>query len=220
MRSERHRDLAGVAAVRCAGSDQARRAALTAAGFEVDHWHHEMIRDTAGPVPARLAVGDVVIKRYDARYCEAARLAQNDAFADEPHGRLLSAQDWPQYAVGLATFLPDASFVALAGAPGPAAVEGQQVVAFLLSLEHRGHGGDRTGTLLSLGTRRRWHRRGLATALISHALTAYRQAGLATARLQVCSHNTAAVNLYTKLGFTAGDRSYALLMGPIDAVTA
>jgi ribosomal protein S18 acetylase RimI-like enzyme len=51
--------------------------------------------------------------------------------------------------------------------------------------------------------------------LISHALTAYQQAGFATARLQVCSHNTSAVSLYTKLGFTNSDRGYASMMGPI-----
>jgi len=215
MRAERHPDLAVVAAVRCAAADHARRAALTAAGFEVDHWHHEMTRGAAGPVPVRAAVDGVAIIPYDARYSEAARLAQNDAFADEPHGRLLDARDWPQYAVGLATFLPAASFLALDRVTDTAAGHGQQVVAFLLSLEHRDQSGDRAGTLLSLGTRSRWRGHGLATTLISHTLTAYQQAGLTTARPEVCSHNASAVNLYTELGFAASDRGYAILMGPI-----
>lgn len=140
---------------------------------------------------------------------------KNEAFADEPHGRLLDARDWPKYAVGLATFLPAASFLALADATGPARGQGQQVAAFLLSLEHQGQSGDRAGTVISLGTRSPWRGQGLATALISHALTTYRQAGLSTARLEVCSHNATAVSLYTKLGFTASDRGYAILMGPI-----
>jgi ribosomal protein S18 acetylase RimI-like enzyme len=215
MRSERRPDLAGVAAVRCAAADQARRTALAAAGFAVDHWHHEMTRNVAGPRPERPAADGVVIVPYDAQYSEAARLAQNDAFTDEPHGRLLDARDWPQYATGLATFLPEASFLALADTGGPAASPGEQVAAFLLSLEYRDQTGNRAGTLLSLGTRGRWRRHGLATALIGHALNAYRQAGLATARLEVCSHNTSAVSLYTKLGFTVSDRGYALLMSPI-----
>ena len=174
-----------------------------------------MTRGVAGPVPGRPAADGVVIVPYDARYCEGARLAQNEAFADEPHGRLLDALDWPRYAVGLATFLPAASFLALAAATGSATGHGQQVVAFLLSLEHRGHSDDRAGTLLSLGTRSRWRRHGLATTLISHALTAYQQAGFTTARLEVCSHNASAINLYTKLGFAPSDRGYAILMGPI-----
>jgi mycothiol synthase len=215
MRSERHPDLSGVTSVRCAAADHARRTALTAAGFQVDHWHHEMTRRAAEPVPARPAAAGVVIVPYDARYSEAARLAQNEAFADEPHGRLLDARDWPQYAVGLATFLPAASFLALADATGPVTGQGQQVAAYLLSLEHHGQSGDRAGTLLSLGTRSCWRGHGLATILISNALTAYKQAGLTTARLEVCSHNDNAVSLYTKLGFAVSDRGYAILMAPI-----
>lgn len=213
MRRERHPDLPGVAAVRCAAADHARRAALTAAGFRTDHWHHEMTRDTAGPLPGQAAADGVVIVPYDARYSEAARLAQNEAFATEPHGRLLDARDWPRYAAGLATFLPAASFLALDMAADPAA--GQQVAAFLLSLEHHGHSGDRSGTLLSLGTRTRWRGHGLATTLISRALRAYQQAGLTTARLEVCSHNDSAVSLYTRLGFANSDRGYANLMAPV-----
>jgi mycothiol synthase len=215
MHAERHPDLAGVAAVRCAAADQARRTALTAAGFEIDHWHHQMTRSTTGPLHAPPVPGGIAIIPYEARYGEATRLAQNDAFADEPHGRLLDARDWPQYAVGLATFLPGASFLALGGTADPAAGPDQQVAAFLLSLDHHSQDGNRAATLLSLGTRRRWYRHGLATTLISHALAAYQQAGFATAQLQVCSHNTSAVNLYTKLGFTVSDRGYTLLMGPI-----
>jgi mycothiol synthase len=211
MRSERHPDLPGVAAFRCAATDQARRDMLTAAGFEVDHWHHELTRDVAGPVKGRPLADGVLVVPYDSQYCEAARLAQNEAFADEPHGRLLDAREWPRYAVGLTTFLPHASFLALDGA----ASQGEEVVAFLLSLEHQDQGGVRIGTLLSLGTRSRWRGHGLATALIGRALTEYRQAGLSTARLEVCSHNVTAVSLYTGLGFAASDRGYVVLVGPI-----
>lgn len=241
MRAERHPELAGVVSVRCAAADLARRTALAAAGFEVDHWHLELTRDTAGPVPGQPVPGQpagaVTVIPYDARYSEAARLAQNDAFADEPHGRLLDAGVWPLYAVGLAAFLPSASFLALDAAtspatspapspapspaadsaadpaPSPAADSGQQVVAFLLSLNQGGQGGpggDRTATVVSLGTRGGWRGRGLATDLIGHALAAYRQAGFSTARLEVCSHNATAVTLYNKLGFAPGDRGYAI----------
>jgi mycothiol synthase len=220
MRSERQGELAGVAAVRCAAADHVRHAALTAAGFGVDHLHHELTRDTAGPVPGRAIADGVTVVPYDERYSEAARLALNDTFTDEPHGRLLDAQEWPRYATGLATFLPAASFLALDSlaldsAAAPAADGGEQVVGFLLSLAHHGQGGVRAGTVLSLGTRSRWRRHGLATVLLSRALTQYQQAGFATARLEVCSHNTGAVSLYTRLGFAASDRGYTVMMGPI-----
>ena len=75
MRAERHPDLPGLAAIRCAAIDHARRTALTDGGFEVDHWHHEMTRGVAEPVPGRPAADGVVIVPYDAEYSEAARLA-------------------------------------------------------------------------------------------------------------------------------------------------
>jgi mycothiol synthase len=211
MRYERNPDLPGVVAVRCAAADETRRAALTAAGFAVDHWHREMIRSVARPVPAPPPPGGVVVIPYAPRYREAARLAHNDAYTDDPHGVLFDAQDWPRQATGLPSFRPDASFLALAG---PAA--GQDVAAFVLSLQHRDTTGARIGTLQSVGTRRQWRRHGLATIVISRTLAAYQQAGFTEARLQVCSHNTSAILLYTKLGFNTGDRGYAILQAPID----
>ena len=117
--------------------------------------------------------------------------------------------------MNLATFLPAASFLALDGVTDSGAAHGQQVAVFVLSLEHRGQDGARAGTLLSLGTRSRRRRHGLATTLLSRALTACQQAGLTTARLEVCSHNTSAVNLYPKHGFAVSDRGYAIFMAPV-----
>jgi ribosomal protein S18 acetylase RimI-like enzyme len=93
--------------------------------------------------------------------------------------------------------------------------EGPEIAAFLFSLGHRDDTGAREGILHCLGTRKPWRRRGAATALISHALTSYRDSGFGRARLQVNSSNTDAVSLYTKLGFSDGERSYAMLQAPI-----
>jgi ribosomal protein S18 acetylase RimI-like enzyme len=211
MRAERSPDLPGVVAVRCAAVDETRRTALTAAGFAVDHWHNEMIRGVAQPVPAPPPPSGTVVIPYTAQYCEAVRLTHNDAYTDDPHGVVFDTQDWPRQATGLASFRPDASFLVLAE---PTA--GQDVAAFVLSLEHHDTTGARIGTLQSVGTHQRWRRHGLATIVISHTLAAYQQAGFTAARLQVCSHNTSAVQLYTKLGFTTSDRSYAILQAPSD----
>ncbi len=144
--------------------------------------------------------------RYRAGYEEAARIAHNDAYADDPGALLPDARSWPQHATGLANFLPDASFLAL---PGPA--EGQDIAGFLFSLEHHDSTGTGEGSLHCLGTRKPWRRRGLAITLIGHALAAYQLAGFTTARLQVDSTNTSALRLYNQLGFTASGRGYAML---------
>lgn len=70
MRRERHPDLPGVCSVRCAGADQARIDALTAAGFVVDHWHLEMRRAVTPAVSGSAAPDGVVVMRYEPRYSE------------------------------------------------------------------------------------------------------------------------------------------------------
>jgi ribosomal protein S18 acetylase RimI-like enzyme len=201
MRHERHPDLPGVCAVRCAAVDQAKLDAFTAAGFEVDHWHRDMIRDITLPAPATEPPDGVAVLIYDPKYSEATRLAQNDAYADDSHALLLSAEDWPRHVTGRADFSPSTSFLAL---------DGPEVVAFLCSTA-----GDGEGIVHILGTRPPWRGRGLGASLISRALTAYQQAGLTTARVQVCSSNTRAVGLYTKLGFSPSGPGYALLFGQV-----
>jgi ribosomal protein S18 acetylase RimI-like enzyme len=196
--------LPGVLGARCAATDQGRLAMLTEAGFEVVRWHQDMVRGLT-PVPVAPPPG-VAIVRYDPGYAEAARVAHNDAYADDPGALLPDAASWPQHAIGLASFLPDASFLALADtAAGP------EVAGFLFSLD----GGTSEGLLYCLGTTKPWRQRGLATAMIGHALAAYQQAGFAVARLEVDSTNASALRLYNQLGFTGSNRGYAMLQAPI-----
>jgi mycothiol synthase len=160
-------------------------------------------------------VPGIRVVTYESRYDEVTRLAHNDAYADSPAALLPDAQAWPQHAVGLPNFLPDASFLALADtADGPA------IAGFLFSLEHHDLAGVAEGSLHCLGTCGPWRRRGVATTLISRALGAYRRAGYTRARLQVDSGNTDAVNLYAALGFTDSGRGYAMLRAPAQVVAS
>ncbi len=206
---DRSPGLPGVLGARCAAADQARLALLTKAGFEVDRWHQDLIRGVAEPMPSSPPPG-VTIVPYDPRYTEAARIAHNDAYAEDPGALLPDVQSWPQHAIGLPSFLPDASFLALAGTAA-----GQDVAGFLFSLEHHDSAGVSEPLLYCLGTRPSWRRRGLATTLIGHALAAYQRTGFSTARLEVDSTNTTALSLYTRLGFTPSGRGFAMLQAPI-----
>jgi mycothiol synthase len=210
LHRERRPDLPGVLGARCAEADQAQLAMLADAGFEVARRQQDLVRATEPPVPAAAPPAGIVIVPYHPRYDEAARVAHNDAYAQDPSVLLPDPQTWPEHAVGLPDFLPDASFLALATIAG-----GQDIAAFLFSLGHHDSAAGREGLLHCLGTRTPWRRQGVATAMISRALTAYRLAGLTQARLQVTDDNTGAVSLYTQLGFTDGDRSYAMLQAPI-----
>jgi mycothiol synthase len=210
LHRERSPGLPGVLGARCAAADRIRFGVLAEEGFEVVRWQQDLVRGVAQPLSSSAPSGGVAVAPYDSRYEEATRVAHNDAYADDPAALLPDKQDWPDHATGLPNFLPDASFLALADIGGR-----QEVAGFLFSLEHSDGTGVREGSLHCLGTRKPWRRRGLATALISHALAAFRVSGYATARLQVLSTNTDAVRLYTRLGFTDSGQSFAMLQAQI-----
>jgi mycothiol synthase len=68
--------------------------------------------------------------------------------------------------------------------------------------------GIRRGWLQRVSVRRRWRRRGLASALIVSALAGLREAGMNEAMLGVDSENpTGALDLYQSLGFAVYDRA-------------
>ena len=210
LHQERRPDLPGVLGARCAATDHARLALLTESGFDVAGWHQDLIRPVDQPLPPAPTPPAITVVSYHSRYDEATRVAHNDAYADSPSALLPDPQAWPQHAVGLPNFLPEASFLALADtAAGP------DIAAFLFSLEHRDTAGIGEGSLHCLGTRKPWRRHGLATTVISRALTAYRHTGYAQARLAVNSTNTDALSLYTQLGFTDSGRGYSMLHAPI-----
>jgi mycothiol synthase len=204
--AEHHPGLPGVLGARCAMTDSSRLALLSQAGFNVAYRVHDLVRAVTPPLSAA-PPPDVTIVRYHPRYDEAARLAHNDAYADDPGALLPDADGWPQHATGLATFLPDASFLALTG--------GEEIAGFLFSLGHHDNAGPGEGRLHCLGTREPWRRRGIAAAMIAQALEAYALAGITTARLHVEDTNTSATRLYDRLGFTDSGRGYAALQAPV-----
>jgi mycothiol synthase len=212
---ERRPDLPGVLGARCAAAGLAQLALLTDAGFQIARRQQDLVRATEPPLPPASTPEGIVVVPYYPRYDEAARVAHNDAYAEDPSALLPDLQTWPEHAVGLPNFLPDASFLALATTAEGTTAEGGDIAAFLFSLEYRDSTGRREGLLHCLGTRRPWRRQGLAAAMINRALTVYQQAGLTQARLQVSDDNTGAVSLYTQLGFADSGRGYAMLQAPI-----
>jgi mycothiol synthase len=206
----RHPDLPAMLGTRCAAADRARLDQLTGSGFKVVHWEHDLTRPTVPP-PAVAIPDSITVLPYQARYDEATRIAHNQAYADSPGALLPDAQSWPQHAVGLPSFFPDASFIAVTADP----TGDPDIVAFLFSLRRPSIDGSSEAFVDCVGTRQPSRRRGLATILIDRAVAAYRHAGLDRARLQVRSTNTDAIRVYTRLGFTDSGRGYAILQAPL-----
>lgn len=57
------------------------------------------------------------------------------------------------------------------------------------------------GSIQNVGTVPEHRRHGIASALVRHALTGFRQVGLPRAYLEVTAQNTSAIRLYRSLGF-------------------
>lgn len=157
----------------------------------------EMHAPTAGDRQAQLPDG-VRIAGFVSRMRIAVHAAHMEAFAGHWGFTPRSIGDWAARTVDAGVFRGDLSRVALAG---------DQLAAFLLAYDGAGD----SLYLGQIGTRPRWRRQGLASALIAASLAAGAAAGKTTAALGVDAANpTGAVGVYERLGFTAERSPFAL----------
>ncbi|MFI6485374.1 GNAT family N-acetyltransferase [Nonomuraea sp. NPDC050663] len=85
--------------------------------------------------------------------------------------------------------------------------DGQGVVGIVMAQEHTAPNGSPYVWIAIVGTLAGWRGRGVAGALLGHALRFYRQQGYATVELGVDADNgTGAVRVYEKAGFHATNR--------------
>jgi ribosomal protein S18 acetylase RimI-like enzyme len=142
------------------------------------------------------------------------RASHNTAFVDHPEFTPWTDVMWKQWVTGSRNFRPELSFVVVeAGRP-------ERVVAYLQSNEYDAYfeaTGRREAYVAKVGTLREFRGRGLAAALLRHALAAYQQAGFDEASLDVDSENpTGALGIYQRAGFEVETRwtNYALRREP------
>ena len=165
-------------------------------GMDVVRYHDELIRplEDLPPLPAAPA-GLRIVAWPDGR-SEEIRLVKNEAFADHWGSTPTSAHHWDQMLHGPGARL-DLSFVAEDG-------DGQ-IVAHCLCKRFPADDeitGRRDAWIDNLGTLREHRGRGVASALIAHALHAFAADGLTHAMIGVDSENpTGAARLYRSLGF-------------------
>lgn len=182
-----------------------------AAGYTLTRWFSVMRRDLAVPGPDvddDLPPGLRLVRFADVADAEASTLdeailaAHNDAFADHWGFQPWAAQAWRQWESGYRWFRPDWTFAVL---------DGDLVVAYATGAGYEpdwARQGYTEGWTSKLGVRRAWRGRGLARLLLAEQMTAFRQARMAYAGLDVDSENiSGAVRLYTGLGYEALRRS-------------
>ena len=170
-------------------------------GFQPVRYFYRMRRDLSQPIPDWPLPAGLTLTTYRPELAEAVRLADNEAFSDHWSHEPVSVNDWQQFVVGNSAFRPDLT---------PILLDGDEVVAFSLnrvSAEENARQGYTAGWVGSLGTRRAWRKRGLASALLVWSMRAFQAEGLEYAALGVDAANpTGALGLYERLGFVSDRR--------------
>ncbi len=172
-------------------------AALYAAhGYKPVRWFQVMSRDLTAPLPAAPLPPDVRVVPFSPEVSEVARGIRNEAFADHWGSTKVSAQTWAHHLTS-GTLRPGYSFVAYLGS---------EPAGFVLSEEYEGYNeqiGGRDLFIGLVGTRRIARGRGIASGLLTRALTQASEAGFISGSLVVDADSpTGAVGLYERVGFT------------------
>jgi mycothiol synthase len=212
VRDERGPDLLGRLVTTGGTSDAEQAALLGAAGLLGERWTFVMRAALDAVPPARPVPDGYQVRPYDRSVDDAVREAHNAAFLDHPGFTPLSEARWRQSVTESRNFRPDVSFVATTDGSA-------DVVAYVQTAEFEADfaaTGRREAYVAKVGTLREHRGRGLAGALLGHALQAYREAGYDESALAVDSQNpTGALGVYRRVGFTVESRftNYVLRVG-------
>lgn len=175
-------------------------------GFTAVNWSATMrvhLDDGRDLETAEIPAG-FTLHPYDETWSGRTRDAHNAAFQDHWGFVAWDATMWQQWVDGSKNFRPDVSWVLVDDAvPGV-------VVGYVQSNEFEAYQamtGRREAYLAKIGVRREYRGRGLATALLGHALRAYRDAGYQESSLDVDTNNpTGAFGLYERVGYEVETR--------------
>ena len=164
-------------------------------GYRPTRWFHDMVRDLSAPIPEAVVPPRVEIAGYLPDMAEQARLVRNESFRDHWGSTETSAENWTHFLASSA-FRPRFSFLAY---------QGSEPLGMLISREHEAATavtGRRELYIALVGTRAAGRKRGIATALLSTAMSAARADGYDQAALGVDADSlTGAVRLYERVGF-------------------
>lgn len=170
-----------------------KRADFLAAGLAEERWFSDMWLRFGQDEPEQLEITDpegIALVPFEQCHREPVRLAHNRAYGGN---RSVTGSHWNHYLSG-ARMRPDWSWVALAD---------DQVVGYILNSEHINSAGADSyaeGWTDYLGVIEPYRGRGVAKALLAHALDSFRQAGLEGAGLGVDADEPIGT-LFAHLGF-------------------
>jgi ribosomal protein S18 acetylase RimI-like enzyme len=157
----------------------------------------EMTGPTADPPAVRPPAG-IRVADYAGDLRTAVYEAHMEAFADHWGFQRSAIERWAAMTIDSEPFRGDLSRIAF---------DGDRIAAYLLAYDGAGN----HLYIGQVGTRRRWRKQGLATALLATSLGAGARAGKEIAVLGVDADSpTGAVDIYERAGFTVRHEPYAV----------
>jgi mycothiol synthase len=174
-----------------AGTNVSARALLTHAGYRRVRSYSRMVRSlegvAAGPDPP---AGFRLRSIEPARDAAALHAVDAASFAPAPDYTPESLTEFTEEHLGAHDF--DAALSRVA-------IDGEEIVGFLIAGRRSV---ERVGYVHILAVAPARQNRGLGTAMLHSAFTAFAEAGLREVRLGVASYNPGALHLYERLGMT------------------
>ncbi|MFE0148043.1 GNAT family N-acetyltransferase [Nonomuraea sp. NPDC059007] len=173
-------------------------------GFAQARWFFQMERDLATEIESRPPAAGLRLTTWTPDRDAGALNVRNEAFSGHwgttPH----TPASWKEKITCTRAFVPEGSFLAL---------DGDEVVGILIThyfAADTAVTGVREAWIQIIGTLAPWRGKGVASALISHALTELRSQGYGRAGLSVDADNgTGALGVYERSGFTVVQRTSA-----------
>jgi mycothiol synthase len=172
-----------------------KRQLFSGSGYGIERYYHEMRRPLTQEVQAVAELEGIHIEPYSAALDREIHAVEVEAFNDHWGSIPMTDELWAEFMSAASTRL-DLSFIARAG---------DEVVGMCIGAHFPADeavSGRREGWIDSLGTKRAWRKKGIATALMERSFVAFRNAGFSHAALGVDSTNpTGAAELYLDVGF-------------------
>lgn len=187
-----------------------RQALALARGYQPLRYFYHMRRDLGAPLPETSLPAGLTLRVYTPDLEEPLWTAHNEAFADHWDFQPLPLTEWRQFFIRSESFRPELTLLVF---------DGDEIAAYSFNRVHA-DGNARRGVndahIGSLGTRRPWRKRGLASFLLAEAMRRFRAAGFDHATLGVDAANpSGAVALYERLGFQVARRFTVMHKPPV-----
>jgi len=189
-------DLRRVIRVSFPETDTNSIARYNANGYEHARSFFKMNRDLRESIPDNPLPDGLTLQVYSEELDESLRHAFNESFGDHWGHQEVTEAEWHPFVMDISDVRRDLTLIAM---------DGREIAAFCINRVKANENerlSIKRGWIGSVGTRRNWRKRGIASALIAESMRRFRAEGFDAVGLGVDAENlTGALALYERLGF-------------------